>query len=166
VILLTLFWKRFNTTGAVAGLLVGLVSSIVLIVLGPSIMQDAPLFPLGNPAIVSIPLGLLAAFIGTLIRREPAAEARYDEMLVRAHTGLGVRTGTQIMPCQRAFGASLIGMGDAPTGSVGGHTGAGGGTCWPPRRAGNRVRRRVMTTAKVCVRNRATGPSIPAGRLD
>jgi cation/acetate symporter len=104
VLLLTLFWRRFNTTGAVLGLGVGLASSIILIVLSPSIMgidgpevassqrhliQANPLFPLGNPAIVSIPLGLLAAFLGTLLKREPAAEARYAEMVVRAHTGLG-----------------------------------------------------------------------------
>lgn len=104
VILLTLFWRRFNTNGAVWGLLVGLVSSIVLIVIGPKIMgidaadvvsskrhliQMNPIFPLGNPAILSIPLGILAAVIGTLLKREPASEEKYTEMMVRAHTGLG-----------------------------------------------------------------------------
>lgn len=104
VILLTLFWRRFNTNGAVWGLLIGLVSSIVLILIGPSIMgidaadvaankrhliQMNPIFPLGNPALLSIPLGCLAAVIGTMIKREPASEAKYTEMMVRAHTGLG-----------------------------------------------------------------------------
>ena len=103
-ILLTLFWRRFNTNGAVWGLLVGLVSSIVLILIGPGLMgidgpevaeakrhliQAKPIFPLGNPALLSIPLGLLAAIIGTLIKREPASEAKYTEMMVRAHTGPG-----------------------------------------------------------------------------
>ncbi|MCP5540404.1 MAG: cation/acetate symporter ActP [Akkermansiaceae bacterium] len=88
-ILLTLFWKRFNTNGAVWALAVGLVSSIVLIVLGPSVMKENPVFPLGNPALVSIPLGLVAAVIGTLLKPEPSSEAKYAEMHVRAHTGLG-----------------------------------------------------------------------------
>lgn len=89
VIVLSLFWRRFNTTGAVAGLGTGLIASIVLILLSPSIMTGRPLFPLENPGIVSIPLGFLGAFLGTLLRREPAAEARFAELLVRANTGLG-----------------------------------------------------------------------------
>src|SRR5256885_3061895 len=57
VIVLSLFWKRFNTKGAVAGLATGLLSSLVLILLSPSIMKTAALFPLENPGIIMIPLG-------------------------------------------------------------------------------------------------------------
>ncbi len=89
-ILLSLFWKRFNTAGAVAGLGTGLVSSIVLIIISPAVMgKEAALFPLENPGIVSIPLGFLGAVVGTLLSREPEAEARYAELVVRANTGLG-----------------------------------------------------------------------------
>src|SRR5262252_1593335 len=38
VIVLSIFWRRFNTAGAVSGLLTGLLSSLVLIVISPSIM--------------------------------------------------------------------------------------------------------------------------------
>jgi cation/acetate symporter len=104
VIVLSLFWRRFNTTGAVCGLGVGLLSSIVLILIGPGIMGvDAPTvaksarhliqspatFPLENPGIVSIPLGFLGAWIGSLLSREPKAEEMYTELVVRANTGLG-----------------------------------------------------------------------------
>lgn len=104
VIVLAIFWKRFNTAGAVLGLATGLASSLVLIGISPSIMgtdaptvvatarhliQHAPIFPLENPGIVSIPLGFLGAILGTLLRREPAAEAQFAELLVRANTGLG-----------------------------------------------------------------------------
>src|SRR5208337_1539183 len=66
VILLSIFWKRFNTAGAVCGLATGLLSSLALIVISPSIMgvdgptvaasarhliQAKPLFPLDNPGI-------------------------------------------------------------------------------------------------------------------
>lgn len=88
VIVLSLFWKRFNTKGAVAGLGTGLASSIVLILLSPSIMAK-PIFPLENPGILSIPLGFLGAFIGTMLGREPDAEAKFSELTVRANTGLG-----------------------------------------------------------------------------
>jgi len=110
VIVLSIFWRRFTTAGAVAGLVVGLVSSIVLIILSPSIMgidgpevvaakrhliQAAPIFPLTNPGIVSIPLGFLAAIVATLLSREPSAEARFTEMTVRANTGLGAEKATE-----------------------------------------------------------------------
>ena len=108
VIVLSLYWKRFNTTGAVMGLGTGLVSSIALILISPSIMgvdtagssihhliQSQPLFPLENPGIISIPLGFLGAFLGSLFRREPEAERRFAELSVRAHTGLGSEKATQ-----------------------------------------------------------------------
>jgi cation/acetate symporter len=109
VILLSLFWKRFTTRGAVWGLGTGLVSSIALIAVSPSIMgvdaetvtgaarhliQHAPLFPLENPGILSIPLGFLGAVVGTLTKREPEAEKRYAELMVRANTGLGAEKPT------------------------------------------------------------------------
>jgi len=108
VIVLSLYWKRFNTTGAVMGLGTGLVSSIALILISPSIMgvdpagssirhliQSQPLFPLENPGIISIPLGFLGAFLGSLFRREPEAERRFAELSVRAHTGLGSEKATK-----------------------------------------------------------------------
>jgi cation/acetate symporter len=101
-IVLTLYWRRFNTSGMVAGMLVGLISSIVLIVLSPAVMGvDAPtaatrhliqadaIFPLDNPALLSVPLGFLAAVIGTLLSRDARAEVGYSELNVRANTGLG-----------------------------------------------------------------------------
>ena len=109
VILFSLFWKRFTTRGAVWGLASGLVSSIALIAVSPSIMgldpetvtgsarhliQHAPLFPLENPGILSIPIGFLGAILGTLTRREAEAERRFTELTVRANTGLGAEKPT------------------------------------------------------------------------
>jgi cation/acetate symporter len=110
VIVLSLFWKRFNTTGAVLGLATGLVASLALIIISPSIMkvdppgvvgaarhliQHAPIFPLENPGILSIPLGFLGAILGTLLSREPRAAARFAELSVRANTGLGAEKATK-----------------------------------------------------------------------
>jgi cation/acetate symporter len=96
-IMLTLFWRRFNTVGMLCGMIVGLISSVALIILSPAVMGLEPaklihrhaIFPLENPAIVSVPLGFLAAVVGTLLKREPEAEGLYDELNVRANTGLG-----------------------------------------------------------------------------
>jgi cation/acetate symporter len=98
VILFSIFWKRFTTEGAVWGLASGLVSSIVLIILSPSVMgtdgkhliHAVPVFPLENPGILSIPIGFAGAFFGTLASRVDAdAEHKFTELEVRANTGLG-----------------------------------------------------------------------------
>lgn len=102
VIVFSIFWKRFNTAGAVLGLAVGLIASIVLIVISPGVMgtdakaliNHVPIFPLKNPGIVSIPLGFLGAIIGTLLGRESTAEERFTEFAVRANTGLGAEKAT------------------------------------------------------------------------
>jgi cation/acetate symporter len=107
---LSIFWRRFTTEGAVWGLATGLISSLALIVVSPSIMgidapsavstahhliQHAPLFPLENPGIVSIPLGFLGAVFGTLMSRvDSAAEHKFIELEVRCNTGLGSEKAT------------------------------------------------------------------------
>src|SRR5215472_8637606 len=104
VIVLSIFWRRFNTAGAVAGLATGLIASIGLILVSPSLMAvDPPTvvgtarhliqaqawFPLENPGILSIPLGFLGAFLGTILSHEPSSQLRFNELLVRSNTGLG-----------------------------------------------------------------------------
>jgi cation/acetate symporter len=88
-LILTLAWRRFSRTGAICGMLTGLCSSLLLMVLSPDVLHEHAIFPLHNPGVVSIPLGFLAAILGTLIARDPAAEERYNELQVRATTGIG-----------------------------------------------------------------------------
>jgi cation/acetate symporter len=104
VLVLSIFWRRFNTAGAVAGLSVGLVATLGLLLAGPNFMgvdpsntanaarhliQAKPWFPLENVGIASVPLGFLAAWVATLLSKEPSAEAKFNELMVRANTGLG-----------------------------------------------------------------------------
>jgi len=101
-IILTLFWKRFNTTGTIVGMVVGLVSSLVLIAVSPAIMgvdeatvtvrhliQAKALFPLENPGIISVPLGFIAAVIAALATQDRRTDATFAQLTVRANTGLG-----------------------------------------------------------------------------
>jgi cation/acetate symporter len=50
----------------------------------------APIFSLRNPGIVSVPVGLIAAILGTLLFRDKRAEDMFDEIEVRQITGLGI----------------------------------------------------------------------------
>ena len=89
VILLALSWRRFSRSGAGVGMLSGLISSLVLIAISPVLMGSRALFPLENPGIVSIPIGLAGAILGTLLARDRESEAMFDQLHVRATTGLG-----------------------------------------------------------------------------
>ena len=88
-LILALTWKQFSRAGALIGMVTGLVSAIALIVMSPTIMGTHAIFPLENPGIVSVPLGFLGAIVGTLLFRDPESEALFEQLRVRANTGLG-----------------------------------------------------------------------------
>jgi cation/acetate symporter len=95
-LLLALTWRRFNTTGAVTGVLFGVVSAIVLVIVSPKVWPGAdsvtgsPIgWTLANPGILSIPLGFLGCYLGTVLSKERGAERTYHELYVRSETGLG-----------------------------------------------------------------------------
>jgi cation/acetate symporter len=157
-VLLTLYWKRCNTTGIVAGMLIGTITAVGLTLVSPNVTyplavkaaahkvldaepakrsaataalasEDAavaakakkdlagldkavakatadiakwgeertsfvgleqPLFSLKNPGIISIPLGFLAVLLGSLLTRDPRAEATWNEVYARQNTGIQV----------------------------------------------------------------------------
>ena len=88
VLTLSLFWRRFNTGGVVGGMLLGLVSSVVLAMIGPAMRGADAIWPLVNPTIVSMPLGFLGAVLGTLLAgRDKENEARFGAFSLRVHVG-------------------------------------------------------------------------------
>ena len=95
-LLMALTWRRFNTTGAITGVLFGVVSSIFLVIVSPKVWPGAdgetgsPIgWTLSNPGIVSIPLGFLGCWLGTMLSRERGVETTFHELYVRSETGLG-----------------------------------------------------------------------------
>jgi cation/acetate symporter len=105
-ILYSLFWKRFNTRGALWSIYGGLISSIVLIAFSPvvsgkvdatgksiSMITNAKIdfhwFPLDNPGLISIPLAFLLGWLGTVTSTEVGNADKFAEMEVRSLTGAG-----------------------------------------------------------------------------
>ncbi|MGI8646250.1 MAG: solute symporter family protein, partial [Nocardioides sp.] len=105
-ILYSLFWKRFNTTGAVAAIYGGLVSALVLVIFSPVVSGKAAIegkspslfpdpgvdfhwFPLDNPGLVSIPFGFFCGWLGTVLSKEHN-EYKAAELEVRSLTGIGM----------------------------------------------------------------------------
>jgi cation/acetate symporter len=100
-LLLALTWRRFNTTGAVTGVLFGVISSIALVIISPTVWPGADSeggalgwYSLANPAIISVPLGFIGCWLGTMLSTESKAVRSFDELYVRSETGLGAETGT------------------------------------------------------------------------
>ncbi|GGM99536.1 solute symporter family protein [Streptomyces fuscichromogenes] len=98
VLLYSLFWRNFTTRGAVWAVYGGLVPALALVVLSPVVSGspgalfpgvDFQYFPLQNPGIVSVPLGFLAGWLGTVTSDEVPDEARHAETEVRSLTGAG-----------------------------------------------------------------------------
>jgi cation/acetate symporter len=104
-ILYSLFWKRFNTQGALWSIYGGLAITIILIVFSPAVSGkpvdaktgksasmiqgvDFHWFPLDNPGLVSIPIAFFLGWLGTVLSKEHN-EKKYAEMEVRSLTGAG-----------------------------------------------------------------------------
>jgi cation/acetate symporter len=147
VILLALFWKRFNAGGIVTGLGFGALFAIGLVLVSPTMTYpkkiaadakkvvavlelkqaqggplaekdlkalakargdyaankdgkslvglDAPLFPLKNPGILSVPVGFLAAIFGTFLFGSRREEDLFDELYIRQNTGYGMSDASE-----------------------------------------------------------------------
>ena len=105
-ILYNLFWRRFNTRGAVWSMYAGLISAVGLVTFSPVVSGmetsllgadvDFAWFPLQNPGIVSIPVGFFFGWLGTVTSGPDAgAQERYPELEVRALTGAGAETAVR-----------------------------------------------------------------------
>lgn len=97
-ILYSLFWKRFTTRGALWSIYGGLVSSVTLVIFSPVVSGNPKAlfpgtsfdwFPLSNPGLVSIPLGFLLGWLGSLVPQETPDPKKYAELEVRSLTGYG-----------------------------------------------------------------------------
>lgn len=102
-IVYSLYWKRFNTRGALWSMYGGLISCLLLIVFSPAVSgsktamipgADFDWFPLANPGIVSIPLAFILGIVGTLTSKDTGDPELNAEMEVRSLTGVGAEKAT------------------------------------------------------------------------
>jgi cation/acetate symporter len=98
ILILAMYWRRLSTRGAVAGGLVGFVSSIGLIIAGPKVWvsiigAQQPLFPYDYPALFTMSAALVTMVVVSLLdRSSKAAQDRqlFDQQLVAAELGTQV----------------------------------------------------------------------------
>ena len=95
-LVLSIFWKRFTTQGAVWAILTGAILAVGLIIVSPTVWVDvlknpkeSVLFPLKNPAVVSMTASFIVGILVSLMTREPEAEAKFEDEKLRTYLGVG-----------------------------------------------------------------------------
>ncbi|WP_220794559.1 solute symporter family protein [Nocardioides pelophilus] len=112
-IVYNMFWRGFNTRGAVWSIYGGLISAVGLVIFSPVVSGkgidpvsgqnlsllpasiDISWFPLENPGLLSIPLGFFFGWLGSVTSKEARSEERFTELEVRALTGAGAEGAIQ-----------------------------------------------------------------------
>ncbi|UCV28761.1 cation acetate symporter [Ferribacterium limneticum] len=97
VLILSMYWKGLTTRGALWGGIAGLVSSVGLVILSPTVWvkilgNKAAIFPYDHPAIVSMTLAFFVTWLLSVTdksARAAAEAAAFEEQFIRAQTGLG-----------------------------------------------------------------------------
>ena len=104
VLFLSILWKDMTTRGAVIGGFLGLISSVVLTLLSPSVWEavfgnpvgSAP-FPYASPALFSMTLAFVGIWFFSITdksRNAQAERAAFAAQLVRSETGLGASSAS------------------------------------------------------------------------
>ncbi|OQX16994.1 MAG: cation acetate symporter [Desulfobulbaceae bacterium A2] len=95
-LVLSIFWKRFTTAGAVWSILTGAFLAVGLIIISPTVWVDvfknpagSALFALKNPAIVSMTAAFVVGIIVSLLTREERAEKMFEDEKLRTYLGVG-----------------------------------------------------------------------------
>lgn len=88
-LLFSLYWKKLTSKGVIIGIIGGTIVAILAVFLGPQVMGPKAIFPLSNPGIVTVPIGFLLTYFGSILTKDEKAEKLYEEISVRSHTGLG-----------------------------------------------------------------------------
>jgi cation/acetate symporter len=99
VLFMSVLWKDCTTKGAVIGGFMGLISSVALTVVSPSVWEatlgnpkGSAWFPYSSPALFSMTIGFIGIWLFSILDRSPDAakeRAAYKAQQIRSETGLG-----------------------------------------------------------------------------
>ena len=101
IILLSMYWSKLTTRGAMIGGWLGLITAVVLMILGPTVWVQvlghaSPVYPYEYPALFS----MIVAFVGTWFfsvtdhSLQGAQErGRFRAQFIRSQTGVGISQG-------------------------------------------------------------------------
>lgn len=99
-LLYTMYWPRFTTRGAMWSIYGGLLSASLLMIFSPAVSgnptallpgMDFAVFPLRNPGLISIPIGFLLGWLGSILDGREPGGADYAWTEARVLTSSGTR---------------------------------------------------------------------------
>ena len=98
ILLLSMYWRKLTTRGAVIGGSIGLLTALVLVVIGPTVWVDTfhfekAIFPYKYPALFSISAAFIGIWLFSILDKSKTAkaeEAAFDAQFVRSQTGIGI----------------------------------------------------------------------------
>ncbi|HBO24838.1 cation/acetate symporter ActP [Providencia sp.] len=101
IILLSMYWRKLTTRGALAGGWLGLLTAVVLMILGPTIWvgilhHDKPIYPYEYPALFSMIVAFTASWLFSVTDNSEQGrmeKERFREQFVRSQIGLGIEKG-------------------------------------------------------------------------
>lgn len=101
IILLSMYWRKLTTRGALAGGWLGLLTAVILMILGPTIWvgilhHDKPIYPYEYPALFSMAVAFLASWFFSITDNSEQGKMereRFKEQFVRSQIGLGIEQG-------------------------------------------------------------------------
>lgn len=96
ILITSVFWSKMTTRGALLGGWLGLISSTLFVILGPTVWTAVlklgdPIFPFKNPALFSMTISFLGIIIGSLMDNNENGKqecAAYEAQDVRCQTGI------------------------------------------------------------------------------
>lgn len=93
-LILSIVWKKFTTKGSVASIVTGAGLAIILIIFSPTVWVDifkneTAVFPLKNPALISMTAAFLAGIIVSLLTPEEDAQKKFEDEKLRTYLGIG-----------------------------------------------------------------------------
>ena len=93
-LVLSVFWKKLSTAGAVASIVTGLVVAVVLILFSPTIWKEllgnqGAVFPWRNPTLISMPCAFAMGILVSVLKPDADAEAKFEAQKLRTYLGVG-----------------------------------------------------------------------------
>ncbi|MBH2773353.1 cation/acetate symporter ActP [Serratia marcescens] len=102
IIILSMYWSRLTTRGAMIGGWLGLLTAVILMILGPTIWvqilgHDKPIYPYEYPALFSMIVAFVGTWLFSITDSSLAGQQereRFRAQFVRSQTGLGISQGS------------------------------------------------------------------------
>lgn len=97
VLFLSMYWRRLTTRGAMIGGWLGLLTAVILVIIGPIVWVDIlgnrdAIFPYKYPALFSVTVAFISIWYFSITDRSAVGaqeREQFDQQLVRSHTGVG-----------------------------------------------------------------------------